>query len=80
MRLENRTEQEQSIRENSHGSLTAVSCSRSVFIQRSEHSNDFRGINGAGSRIRTRDPEITNHVLYQLSYTGAGKGFYQIGR
>ena len=32
---------------------------------------------GAGSRIRTRDPEITNHVLYQLSYTGAGKGFYQ---
>ncbi len=35
---------------------------------------------GAGSRIRTRDPEITNHVLYQLSYTGAGNGFYQIGR
>ena len=38
------------------------------------------GGNGAGSRIRTRDPEITNHVLYQLSYTGAGDGFYQIGR
>ncbi len=35
---------------------------------------------GAGSRIRTRDPEITNHVLYQLSYTGAGNGFYQIER
>ncbi len=29
-----------------------------------------RGI-GAGSRIRTRDPLITNQVLYQLSYTGA---------
>ncbi len=39
--------------------------------------NGFLG-NGAGSRIRTRDPEITNHVLYQLSYTGAGNGFYQI--
>ena len=38
------------------------------------------GGSGAGSRIRTRDPEITNHVLYQLSYTGAGDGFYQIGR
>ena len=27
--------------------------------------------NGAGSRVRTRDPLITNQVLYQLSYTGA---------
>ena len=26
--------------------------------------------NGAGSRSRTRDPLITNQVLYQLSYTG----------
>jgi hypothetical protein len=26
--------------------------------------------NGAGSKIRTRDPLITNQVLYQLSYTG----------
>ena len=25
---------------------------------------------GAGSRIRTRDPLITNQMLYQLSYTG----------
>ncbi len=25
---------------------------------------------GAGSRVRTRDPLITNQVLYQLSYTG----------
>lgn len=25
---------------------------------------------GAGSRIRTRDPLITNQVLCQLSYTG----------
>ena len=24
----------------------------------------------AASRIRTHDPEITNHVLYQLSYSG----------
>ena len=29
---------------------------------------------GAGSRIRTRDPLITNQVLYQLSYAGAGDG------
>ena len=25
---------------------------------------------GAGSRVRTRDPRITNPMLYQLSYTG----------
>ena len=25
---------------------------------------------GAGSRIRTRDPLITNQMLYQLSYAG----------
>lgn len=28
--------------------------------------------NGAPSRIRTRDPLITNQVLYQLSYKGMG--------
>ena len=28
--------------------------------------------NGAGNRNRTRDPLITNQVLYQLSYTGSG--------
>jgi hypothetical protein len=38
-------------------------------------SSKFFGKTGAGSRIRTRDPEITNHVLYQLSYTGAEEGF-----
>lgn len=43
---------------------------------RREVTQNF-GESGAGSRIRTRDPEITNHVLYQLSYTGAGEGFYQ---
>ena len=37
--------------------------------------NDFRGLSGAGNRIRTRDPLITNQVLYQLSYTGIGKAF-----
>ena len=25
---------------------------------------------GAGNRIRTRDPLITNQVLYRLSYAG----------
>ena len=25
---------------------------------------------GSGDRIRTRDPLITNQMLYQLSYTG----------
>ena len=29
---------------------------------------------GAGSRVRTRDPLITNQVLYQLSYTGLVNG------
>jgi hypothetical protein len=33
------------------------------------------GISGAGSRVRTRDPLITNQVLYQLSYTGIGMAF-----
>ena len=27
---------------------------------------------GAPGRIRTRDPLITNQVLYQLSYKGSG--------
>ena len=27
-------------------------------------------INGAPARVRTRDPLITNQVLYQLSYKG----------
>ena len=31
----------------------------------------FKKWTGAGSRVRTRDPLITNQVLYQLSYTGA---------
>ena len=29
-------------------------------------------INGAGTKIRTRDLLITNQLLYQLSYTGTG--------
>ena len=29
--------------------------------------------NGAGGRIRTADPRITNALLYQLSYTGIDK-------
>jgi hypothetical protein len=36
---------------------------------------DFIGFSGAGSRVRTRDPLITNQVLYQLSYTGTGMAF-----
>ena len=32
--------------------------------------DDLRLGSGAGSRTRTRDPLITNQVLYQLSYTG----------
>ena len=28
---------------------------------------------GAGNRIRTYDPRITNALLYQLSYPGAGR-------
>ncbi len=33
------------------------------------------GFYGAGNRVRTRDPLITNQVLYQLSYTGTGMAF-----
>ena len=29
-------------------------------------------LNGAGTKIRTRDLLITNQLLYQLSYTGTG--------
>lgn len=36
---------------------------------------DLLRICGAGNRIRTRDPLITNQVLYQLSYTGIGMAF-----
>jgi hypothetical protein len=32
-------------------------------------------ITGAGDRNRTYDPIITNDVLYQLSYSGAGREF-----
>ena len=30
----------------------------------------FKGVSGAGERIRTSDLRITNALLYQLSYTG----------
>ena len=33
---------------------------------------ETKEVHGAGSRVRTRDPLITNQVLYQLSYTGTG--------
>lgn len=33
---------------------------------------------GAPGRIRTRDPLITNQMLYQLSYKGIGHANYQI--
>ncbi len=31
---------------------------------------NFQGKSGAPGRVRTRDPLITNQVLYQLSYKG----------
>lgn|GEM_PF-1448858 len=34
---------------------------------------------GAPGRIRTRDPLITNQVLYQLSYKGSGDADSSIG-
>jgi hypothetical protein len=38
-------------------------------------------IYGAGNRIRTYDPRITNALLYQLSYPGIeGRGFYSYRR
>ncbi len=43
-------------------------------------SNSFiRDFYGAPGRVRTRDPLITNQVLYQLSYKGTSEwGSYQI--
>lgn len=38
-----------------------------IWFYRTMIRKDF----GAGRGNRTPDPEITNHVLYQLSYTGA---------
>ncbi len=32
--------------------------------------DDIQEKNGAPGRVRTRDPLITNQVLYQLSYKG----------
>jgi hypothetical protein len=37
-----------------------------------ESISEVKYENGAGNRNRTRDPLITNQVLYQLSYTGTG--------
>jgi hypothetical protein len=31
--------------------------------------------NGAATKIRTRDPLITNQMLYQLSYSGFGGAY-----
>jgi hypothetical protein len=40
----------------------------------SENSREIKCFkNGAGNRIRTYDPRITNALLYQLSYPGAGR-------
>src|SRR5207342_2609274 len=33
---------------------------------------------GAGNRNRTYDLRITNAPLYQLSYSGLGRGFYRV--
>jgi hypothetical protein len=38
-----------------------------------EKGNRIYAESGAGKRIRTSDPRITNALLYQLSYSGRGK-------
>lgn len=40
----------------------------------------YKRKNGAPARVRTRDPLITNQVLYQLSYKGMLAAKYQILR
>jgi hypothetical protein len=40
--------------------------------KRSEYPRPFNRLNGAPDKVRTRDPLITNQVLYQLSYKGSG--------
>ena len=37
-------------------------------------------ITGAGTKSRTRDLLITSQLLYQLSYTGMGTHYIEIGR
>ena len=39
----------------------------------SRYTGDWEEDAGAGTRIRTTDPLITNEMLYQLSYTGSGR-------
>jgi hypothetical protein len=41
-----------------------------VFHTTDETINNFQEKCGAPGRVRTRDPLITNQVLYQLSYKG----------
>lgn len=39
---------------------------------RDQYEN-YRDVDGAGTRSRTRDLLITSQLLYQLSYTGKGE-------
>ena len=41
-----------------------------VFHTGDETIGNFQEKSGAPGRVRTRDPLITNQVLYQLSYKG----------
>lgn len=41
-----------------------------VTPRRASMTDDMPRKNGAPGRVRTRDPLITNQVLYQLSYKG----------
>lgn len=41
-----------------------------VFHTGDETIDNIQEKNGAPGRVRTRDPLITNQVLYQLSYKG----------
>ena len=70
-------------RHNDSGVIHSVDYKSSVQIPSTSHavhgggepeSLDFAGKNGADNRVRTRDPLITNQVLYQLSYTGTRAG------
>ena len=62
----------------SHGLPTLIAGAGPIFRvareQCSRARNDYRGRSGAAEGTRTPDPNITNVVLYQLSYCGDGAG------
>ena len=52
------------------GALTAKLNGQTMIKKNEIYLVETINLNGAGTKIRTRDLMITNQLLYQLSYTG----------